>query len=306
MPHDRADPKVSGWRVESRPTASTIIENRRAMGASCRAWFSHQWTSACDQVASPTRGTWSSQVSAAAPITRVVLTTEIDAGPRPPQQLIAKAVGKRLGSASEQMLSGLAARVEARMNEGAALTDTHRPDVVILMTDEERDAPPYESPQVAAWRRTALPGALWFQDNAVNFGRHYTGSLGPVCRSRPTIFTGHYPEVHGVSQTDGLGKMADDSRMRWLREGEVPTLGHWFRTAGYDTHYDGKWHISHADLHDADGDRIDTNDDDGNVLRAGVEQYRTADQLEPFGFSGWIGPEPHGGAYAMPGCVAIR
>ena len=175
------------------------------------------------------------------------------------------------------------------------MTDTHRPDVVILMTDEERDAPPYESPQVAAWRRTALPGALWFQDNAVNFGRHYTGSLACV-PSRPTIFTGHYPEVHGVSQTDGLGKMADDSRMRWLREGEVPTLGHWFRTAGYDTHYDGKWHISHADLHDADGDRIDTNDDDGNVLRAGVEQYRTADQLEPFGFSGWIGPEPHGGA----------
>ena len=70
--------------------------------------------------------------------------------------------------------------------------------------------------------------------------------------SRPTIFTGHYPAVHGVSQTDGLGKMADDSRMRWLREGEVPTLGHWFRTAGYDTHYDGKWHMSHADLHDAD------------------------------------------------------
>ena len=32
--------------------------------------------------------------------------------------------------------------------------------------------------------------------------------------------------------------------MRWLRPGEVPTLGHWFRAAGYDTHYDGKWHIS--------------------------------------------------------------
>lgn len=173
------------------------------------------------------------------------------------------------------------------------MTDTHRPDVVVLMTDEERAAPPYESPQVAAWRRTALPGAAWFQNNAVNFGRHYTGSLACV-PSRPTIFTGHYPAVHGVSQTDGLGKMADDSRMRWLREGEVPTLGHWFRTAGYDTHYNGKWHMSHADLHDANEDRIDTNDDDGNVLTAGVEQYRTADRLEPFGFSGWIGPEPHG------------
>ena len=58
--------------------------------------------------------------STAAPITRVVLTTEIDAGPRPPQRLIAKAVGKRLGSASEQMLNGLTARVEACINEGAA------------------------------------------------------------------------------------------------------------------------------------------------------------------------------------------
>ena len=51
-----------------------------------------------------------------------------------------------------------------------------------------------------------------------------------------------------MTQTDGLGKDADDSRMRWLPAGEVPTIGNWFRAAGYDTHYDGKWHISHADL----------------------------------------------------------
>ncbi|MEZ5229835.1 MAG: sulfatase-like hydrolase/transferase [Acidimicrobiales bacterium] len=61
--------------------------------------------------------------------------------------------------------------------------------------------------------------------------------------------------MHGVTQTDGLAKMANDSRMRWLRAGEVPTLGHWFRWAGYDTHYDGKWHLSHADLHDDHGVR---------------------------------------------------
>ena len=142
------------------------------------------------------------------------------------------------------------------------------------MTDEERAAPPYESDDVAAWRRAALAGATWFEDNAVNFRRHYTGSLACV-PSRPTIFTGQYPDVHGVTQTDGLGKMADDSRMRWLREGEVPTLGHWFRAAGYDTHYDGKWHITHADLHDAEGERIDTNDDDGNVFADGVDAVPT-------------------------------
>lgn len=173
------------------------------------------------------------------------------------------------------------------------MTD-NRPDVVIILTDEERAAPPYESAEVAAWRRESMPGAAWFEDNAVSFGRHYTGSLACV-PSRPTIFTGHYPEVHGVTQTDGLGKTHDDSRMRWLREGEVPTLGHWFRAAGYDTHYDGKWHISHADLHDADGNRVDANDDEGNVIVEGVERYRQADALDSFGFSGWIGPEPHGG-----------
>ena len=118
-------------------------------------------------------------------------------------------------------------------------------------------------------------------------------------RSRPTIFTGQYPDVHGVTQTDGLGKMADDSRMRWLPQGEVPTLGNWFRAAGYDTHYDGKWHISHADLHDENtGQRIRTNDSAGVVDTAGVERYLAADPLDPYGFSGWVGPEPHGGALA--------
>jgi arylsulfatase A-like enzyme/putative intracellular protease/amidase len=177
---------------------------------------------------------------------------------------------------------------------------SERPDVIILMTDEERAAPPYESEATAAWRRRTLAAESWFNENAVNFRRHYTGSLACV-PSRPTLFTGQYPEVHGVSQTDGLGKMADDSRMRWLREGEVPTLGHWFRAAGYDTHYDGKWHITHADLHDDEGNRIAANDNAGVVLPDGVEAYRAADRLDPFGFSGWIGPEPHGGQLADSG-----
>ena len=66
---------------------------------------------------------------------------------------------------------------------------TGRPDVIIIMTDEERAAPPYESDDVASWRRNTLPGAAWFDDHAVNFKRHYTGSLACV-PSRPTIFTG--------------------------------------------------------------------------------------------------------------------
>ncbi|MFC6345420.1 sulfatase-like hydrolase/transferase, partial [Nocardioides hankookensis] len=155
-----------------------------------------------------------------------------------------------------------------------------RPDVVILMTDEERAAPPYEGPELTAWRERTLAGTRWFREHGVSFERHYTGSLACV-PSRPTIFTGHYPDVHGVTQTDGLGKAADDSRMRWLPRGEVPTLGNWFRAAGYDTHYDGKWHISHADLHTPDGRRVETNTPAGDVIPDAVQQYVDADPLAP-------------------------
>jgi arylsulfatase A-like enzyme len=176
-----------------------------------------------------------------------------------------------------------------------------RPDVILIVTDEERAVPSYEAPGVLAWRDRTLAGRKWFDDHGVRFDRHYTGSLACV-PSRPTIFTGHYPDLHGVTQTDGIGKTADDSRMRWLRRDEVPTLGNWFRAAGYDTHYDGKWHISHADLTDpATGRPLATNDDNGVVDPAAVQRYLDADPLGPFGFSGWVGPEPHGALLANAG-----
>jgi arylsulfatase A-like enzyme len=181
------------------------------------------------------------------------------------------------------------------------MSDSAKPDIVILMTDEERATPPYEPADVTQWRRRTLSGRRWFDEHGVNFTRHYTGSLACV-PSRPTVFTGHYPDLHGVTQTDGIGKRFDDSRLRWLRPGEVPTLGNWFRAAGYDTHYDGKWHISHADLEDpVSGEPLATNDDDGVVDPIAVQRYRDADRLAPYGFSGWVGPEPHGAAMSNSG-----
>jgi arylsulfatase A-like enzyme/putative intracellular protease/amidase len=94
--------------------------------------------------------------------------------------------------------------------------------------------------------------------------------------------------------------MASDSRMRWLPEGEVPTLGNWFRAAGYDTHYDGKWHISHADIIER-GNPLATNRDDGRTIPDAVQRYLDEDPLAPYGFSGWVGPEPHGAGLADSG-----
>ena len=57
---------------------------------------------------------------------------------------------------------------------------TDRPDVVILLTDEERAAPSYEGAEVQAWREKTLTAERWFAENGVAFTRHHTGSLACV------------------------------------------------------------------------------------------------------------------------------
>lgn len=55
--------------------------------------------------------------AAAFPRTTITLTTEIDAGTRPPQQGIAKVVGRKLGQASDEMLAGLAAHLASSLEQ---------------------------------------------------------------------------------------------------------------------------------------------------------------------------------------------
>ena len=113
--------------------------------------------------------------------------------------------------------------------------------------------------------------------------------------SRATFFTGQYPSLHGVAKTSGIAKRATDPAMGWLDPDEVPTLGDWFRAGGYQTHYRGKWHVSHADLEiPGSHESVMASDDDGRPIADAVEAYRKADRLNPFGFSGWIGREAHG------------
>ena len=171
------------------------------------------------------------------------------------------------------------------------------------MTDEERYPPPYETTAIAEFRQTQLPARERLRDRAVELHRHYAGSTACV-PSRATLFTGQYPSLHGVSQTDGAAKQANDPAMSWLDPDEVPTMGDWFRAGGYETHYRGKWHISHADLMIAGThDSLMASDDDGRVIPAAVEAYRKANRLDPFGFSGWIGREPHGAPKSNSGLV---
>ncbi|HEV7766555.1 MAG TPA: sulfatase-like hydrolase/transferase, partial [Thermoanaerobaculia bacterium] len=122
--------------------------------------------------------------------------------------------------------------------------------------------------------------------------------------SRTSIFTGQYPSLHGVTQTDGIGKTTWDPGMFWLDPDMVPTLGDYFRAAGYHTHYRGKWHISHEDIEiPGTHNSLLSNTTDGTSIIENTDLYRRANRLDKFGFDGWIGPEPHGANQANCGWV---
>ena len=178
-----------------------------------------------------------------------------------------------------------------------------RPNVLVIMTDEERYPPPYEADALAEFRRTQLPARERLRTQSRELHHHYAAATACI-PSRASLFTGQYPSLHGVTATDGMAKSAVDPAMHWLDPESVPTLGDWFRAAGYRTHYRGKWHISHADLvvpgtHQS----LRVNDVDGVVDPSAVDAYRRADRLDGFGFSGWIGRDPHGVDKADTGFV---
>ena len=114
-----------------------------------------------------------------------------------------------------------------------------------------------------------FPGFCKLREHAVVLTDHSIAESACV-PSRASIMTGQYGPRTGVTQTDGLFKSGDANGFPWLRADGTPTLGDWFREAGYSTHYFGKWHVSNPPEH----------------------------ELRGFGFDDWelSWPEPHGAA----------
>ncbi|MGG4458248.1 sulfatase-like hydrolase/transferase [Brevibacillus porteri] len=170
-----------------------------------------------------------------------------------------------------------------------------RPNILFIIVDQERFPPVYEGPAIRAWSEETLHAHAFLREHGLEFERHYVGSTG-CCPSRATLFTGQYPSLHGVTQTSGVAKRSPDSDMFWLDRNTVPTMGNFFRQAGYRCFYKGKWHISDADIW-VPGTHFPI---PSYIPVTGVPDpdkerlYLLADRLDGYGFSSWIGPEPQG------------
>ncbi len=93
---------------------STIVETVQAWEADSTLSYS---ITGLPPVIRSVVNTW--RLEADAEATRVTLTTEVDAGPRPPQQIVARLAAKRFASASDQMIAGLTRHIESRKRVAA-------------------------------------------------------------------------------------------------------------------------------------------------------------------------------------------
>ena len=102
-------------RTEGIDMARRIQTGRTTVVETVTSWepgvaYSYEITGLPPVIKSVTN-TW--RIGASGDTTMVWITTEIDTGQRPPQKAIAKAVGRKFGQTSDEMLAGLNAYLKA-------------------------------------------------------------------------------------------------------------------------------------------------------------------------------------------------
>jgi arylsulfatase A-like enzyme len=117
----------------------------------------------------------------------------------------------------------------ASVGGAAAAEPQRRPNVLILMTDQERHASrlPSDLP---------TPVRCWLDRNGTNIDRFQPSSMA-CSPSRACYWTGMYAPQQGIYGTFVVGT-------QFTMDPSIPTIGDLFKELGYRTAYFGKWHLS--------------------------------------------------------------
>ena len=153
-----------------------------------------------------------------------------------------------------------------------------KPNILFIIVDQLRYPVKYESDDIKKYTSKFI----WNKMNGCHFKNHYcsTTSCSP---SRATILTGHMPSYHGVISSKNFNFKT------------MPTMGHYFRQAGYSTHWIGKWNISNIDFNiPGSNSKLSSYDDEGQPDNNKINIYQKLNCLNEYGFDDWIGPEPIG------------
>jgi len=172
-----------------------------------------------------------------------------------------------LGGLALPSLPGFSDATDAPETRGAG-TPSRRPNIVILMTDQER----YPQHWPSGWAREHLPNRGRLARHGLTFRRAFCAAS--MCSpSRATLFTGQYPSENGVTEVLQYGTDPDETDQTTLHPSRQ-NMARLLRSAGYDVQYRGKWHLS--------------KDPSGTLA---VQSRR---DLERYGFKGWLTPDAGG------------
>lgn len=159
---------------------------------------------------------------------------------------------------------GLVSSAQAGSKNKTAKFDKKRPNIVIIMTDQERN--PQYWPE--GWAENNLPNRKRLADKGLSFNRAFCNSA--MCSpSRTTLFTGLYPTQHGVEHT--LSKGGSLSQEEATLQVTTQNMARMLESAGYNVQYRGKWHLS-KDV-------------------TCMSDASTSEDLAKFGFNGWMPPD---------------
>ncbi len=116
---------------------------------------------------------------------------------------------------------------------GASMSPSNRPNVVFIMTDQQFA----EAMSCRIGKQLInTPAMDSLAAGGMFFTRAYTPN--PLCMpARNSLFTGRCPHETGVTK--------NDAQVR-VNPTEFPCMGTYFRQAGYETAYYGKWHLGFA------------------------------------------------------------
>ncbi len=142
---------------------------------------------------------------------------------------------------------------------GAGGASGRQPNILVIVVDQLR-YPVWFSP--AATGLGFAPNLQRLREGAVSFARHYTAS-NDCTPARATLLTGLYTHQTGCMITGGS-----------TLDPGFPTWGSMLRNHGYQTHWFGKWHLTHHDN------------------RWTPSEGEAA--LEKYGFAGGVYPSPDG------------
>lgn len=110
----------------------------------------------------------------------------------------------------------------------ASTVMSDRPNILLLITDEERE-------RVWFPEHVRFPNRERISDRGMRFTNHHAHTF-PCTPSRATILTGRHAAATG---------MFDNINFNWQQplDPAIPTLGHRLSAAGYTCGYLGKWHL---------------------------------------------------------------